>query len=180
MQNIQSIFSIDHSANQSEFTVRVNTMEETVRKNTDKMFRTALAVTRSKADAEVAVQDAFVRLFEKKPVFESDEHETSWLIRVTVNICKNRLRSAWRRKTVPMSELLETYPAPDSESHNLMEMVLALPAKYRTVIHLYYYEGYATKEIAEITKQKDSTVREQLTRARRMLKNYIEEEEELL
>jgi RNA polymerase sigma-70 factor (ECF subfamily) len=59
-----------------------------------------------------------------------------------------------------------------------METVLALPPKYRTVIHLYYYEGYATKEIAEITEQKESTVREQLTRARRKLKDFLESEGE--
>jgi RNA polymerase sigma-70 factor (ECF subfamily) len=58
-----------------------------------------------------------------------------------------------------------------------METVMSLPPKYRSVIHLYYYEGYSTREIAEMTAQKDSAVREQLTRARRMLKKFLSGEE---
>lgn len=149
-------------------------MEETVKRNEDKMFRAALAIMGGKADAEDIVQDVFVKLMEKQPRFESPEHETAWLIRVAVNLCKSRLRSPWRKKTVP---LLDTYPAQSDQQQNILQTVLSLPAKYRTVIHLFYYEGYSTKEIAEITKQKDSTVREQLTRARRMLKNFLEGEQ---
>jgi RNA polymerase sigma-70 factor (ECF subfamily) len=144
--------------------------EEIVKRNENKLYRTAIAILGSKTDAEDMVQDAFVKLFEKKPDFESPEHETAWLIRVTVNLCKNRLRSHWWQKTVP---LLESYPAQTDEHQNIMETVLVLPAKYRIVIHLFYYEGYSTREIAELTKQKESTVREQLTRARRMLKDIL-------
>ena len=144
--------------------------EETVKRNETKMFRAALAIMGSKSYAEDVVQDVFVKLFEKQPVFESFAHETAWLMRVTINLCKSRLRLHWWKKTVP---LLETYSAQSSEQHELMETVLSLPAKYRIVIHLFYYEGYSTKEIAEITEQKDATVREQLTRARRMLKKFL-------
>ena len=140
-------------------------------RNQDRLYRTALAITRSKTDAEDAVQDTFVKLLQKQPKFNSPEHETAWLIRVTVNLCKNTLR-----KQKP-SQLLEDYPAQDPVSHELMETVMSLPPKYRLVIHLYYYEGYATKEIAAMTKQKEGTVREQLTRARRLLKKYLLEEE---
>ena len=153
----------------------VEKAEETVKRNEDKLFRTALAIMGSKSDAEDIVQDVFVKLFEKQPNFESSEHETAWLIRVTVNLCKSRLRSHWHKKTVP---LLETYPAQTNEQQEILETVLALPSKYRTVIHLFYFEGYTTKEIAEITKQKESTVREQLTRARRLLKNFLEGEQQ--
>jgi RNA polymerase sigma-70 factor (ECF subfamily) len=119
------------------------------------------------------VQDVFVKLIEKPPHFESAKHETAWLIRVTVNLCKNVLRSPWWKKTVP---LLESYPAETNEQEELMQVVLSLPAKYRTVIHLFYYEGYATREIAEITEEKESTVRQHLTRARHMLKDFLEGE----
>jgi len=148
-------------------------MEEIVKRNEDKMFRTALAILGGKADAEDIVQDVFVKLFEKQPHFESTEHETAWLIRVTVNHSKNFLRLHWWRKTVPLPD---TYPAQTDEQQSILQNVLSLPSKYRTVIHLFYYEGYSTKEIAEITKQKESTVREQLTRARRMLKISLEGE----
>ena len=151
----------------------VDQMEEIVKRNEDKLFRTAVAVMGGKADAEDAVQDVFIKLLEKQPHFESPEHETAWLIRVTVNLCRSRLRTHWWKKTVP---LLDVYPAQTDEQQSIMETVIALPSKYRAVIHLFYYEGYSTKEIAEITGQKESTVREQLTRARRMLKKFMEGE----
>ena len=151
----------------------VDQMEEIVKRNEDKLFRTAIAVMGGKADAEDVVQDVFIKLLEKQPDFESPEHETAWLIRVTVNLCKSRLRAHWWKKTVP---LLDIYPAKTDEQQSIMETVLSLPSKYRAVIHLFYYEGYSTKEIAEITGQKESTVREQLTRARRMLKKFMEGE----
>ena len=148
-------------------------LEETVKRYEDKLFRTAIAIMCNKPDAEDVVQDVFVKLIEKQPVFESSDHEAAWLTRVTINLCKTRLRAHWRKKSAP---LLESYPAPTEEQHELLDTVMSLPVKYRTVIHLFYYEGYATKEIAEITNQKDSTVREQLTRARRMLRKYLEGE----
>lgn len=151
----------------------VDWIEAAVTRNETKMFRAALAIMGSKADAEDIVQDVFIKLFEKQPKFENTDHETAWLIRVTVNLCKSRLRSLWRKTTVP---LLDSYPAKSGEQHELIETVMQLDPKYRIVIHLFYYEGYSTKEIAEITGQKESTLREQLTRARRMLKNFLEGE----
>ena len=71
----------------------VDWMEEIIKRNENKMFRTALAIMGSKADAEDIVQDVFIQLFEKQQHFESPEHETAWLMRVTVNFCKNCLRS---------------------------------------------------------------------------------------
>jgi len=146
-------------------------VEGIVTRNENRIFRAALAIMGNKADAEDIIQDVFVKLIEKRPRFESPEHEVAWLVRVTVNRCKSHLRSYWQRNTVP---LLESYPAKNEEQHDLMYAVYALAPKYRTVIHLFYYEGYSTKEMADITRQKESTVREQLTRARRSLKVFLE------
>jgi RNA polymerase sigma-70 factor (ECF subfamily) len=151
----------------------VDWIEEKVKQYEDKLLRTALAVVGNNADAEDVVQEVFVKLFQKQPNFESSDHETAWLIRVTVNLCKNHLRSNWWKKVVP---LLDTHPAPQAEQHDTMQAVLALPSKYRVVIHLYYYEGYTAKEIAEITEKKESSVRQLLTRARRKLKGFLEGE----
>lgn len=148
-------------------------MEEFVLKHENKLYRTALAIMKNKADAEDIVQEVFVKVMEKGPVFESQEHETAWLIRVTVNLCKSRLRLGWWKKTIP---LFESYPAETNEQHHLMETILSLPAKYRIVIHLFYYEGYTTREIAKITKQKESTVRSLLFRARQKLKIILKED----
>ncbi len=150
-------------------------VEELLRRTGDRMFRAALAATGSRADAEDILQDAFVRLLEKRPAFASPEHETAWLMRVTVNLARSRLRSPWRGKTVPLPE---SYPARTENQQTVLQDVLALPAKYRIVIHLFYYEGFSTKEIAVITRQKESTVREQLTRARRKLRIVLEGERE--
>jgi len=149
-------------------------MEEIVRRHEDMLFRTAVAVTGSVSEAEEVVQDVFLKMLEKQPELQSPEHEKAWLIKVTVNRSRSRLRLHWWKKTVP---LLDIYPAAHEGQLHLMETVASLPAKYRTVIHLFYYEEYATKEIAEMTGQTESAVRQQLTRARRMLKSCLEGEQ---
>ena len=148
--------------------------EETVKRNLNRLLRTAVAIMGSKAEAEDVVQDTFMKLIEKQPDFESPEHETAWLIRVTVNLCKSRLRSHWWQKIVP---LLESHPVQYDEQTDIMQTILSLPAKYRTVIHLFYYEGYSTKEIASLIELREPAVRKQLTRARAMLKDILIEEE---
>ena len=152
----------------------VDWMEETVSRQADRLLRAAVAIMGCRADAEDAVQDAFVKLWEKQPSFESLEHETAWLVRVTVNLCRSRLRSPWRKRT---TQLFDDYPAQTEQQQSLVQSVLALPQKHRTIIHLFYYEGYSTREIAQLTRQKDSTVRQQLTRARRELKLNLEGDE---
>ena len=83
-------------------------LEAIIKRNEDKLFRTAIAILGVKAEAEDVLQDAFIKLYEKQPHFQSPGHETAWLIKVTINLCKSRLRLHWWRKTVP---LLDTYPA---------------------------------------------------------------------
>ena len=152
----------------------VDRVEELVQRHENRVYRTAIAIMGSKADAEDIMQDVFLKIVEgKSPHFQSDEHEKAWLTRVTVNQCRSRLRSHWWKKTEP---LLDIYPAHDNQQRDLMETVLSLPSKYRIAIYLFYYEGYSTKEIAEITEQKESTVRSTLSRARHMLKDYLEGE----
>lgn len=149
-------------------------MEKFVREHETRIYRTAIAIMGNKADAEDIVQETFVRVIEKQPAFESTEHARAWLVRVTVNLCRSRLRSVWWRKTVP---LLDSYPAESERQRYLMQTMLALPAKQRMAIHLFYYEGYSTREIADITGQRESTVRSQLTRARQKLRTILEEED---
>jgi RNA polymerase sigma-70 factor (ECF subfamily) len=153
---------------------RPEDFEAFVIKYENKLYRTALAITGYKSDAEDIVQEAFLRAYEKAPEFESEEHERAWLTRVTVNLCKSRLRSPWRKRIEP---LLDSYPASEQEHHELLEQIMTLPHKYRTVIHLFYYEGYSIKDIAGLTGQKAATVRSHLTRARHKLKSVIEEDD---
>lgn len=137
------------------------------------IYRTALAVTGNESDAKDVVQEVFLRAYTKAPEFESPEHETAWLTRVTVNLCRSVLRSPWRKRT---QSLTDSYPAARPEQRVLLEYILRLPAKYRIAIHLFYYDGYSVKEIAELTGQKESSVRSILTRARQRLKAILTEE----
>ena len=122
--------------------------------------------------AEDAVQDAFVRYLEKAP--ENLENSSAWLTRVLVNGCKSRLRLAWRR----VGPLPDTLPAPALEERAELEELFSLPPEDRTVIHLFYYAGYSTREIAHMTGQRPGTVRSRLTRARQRLKKLLESEED--
>jgi RNA polymerase sigma factor (sigma-70 family) len=158
---------------QTELMRLTGPMEEFVRKHESRLYRAAIAVMGNRADAEDVVQDVFIKVLEKRPEFESPEHEIAWLLRVTVNLCRSRMRSAWWKKTGP---LLDTYPARSEGERELMETILSLPAKYRIVLHLFYYEGYSTREIAEVTDQKESTVRSLLTRARQRLGALLKED----
>lgn len=109
------------------------------------------------------------------PDFQSSEHEKAWMIRVTINACKDLLRSLLRRRTVSLDEALEQ-PAPIPEDHReVLEAVLSLPVKYKDVVYLRYYEGYTASQIGEILGKKANTVYTLLTRARQMLKEKLGE-----
>ncbi len=153
---------------------RPEDFEAFVTKHENTLYRTALAVMGNVSDAEDVVQEAILRAYEKAPEFQSEEHEKAWLIRVTVNLCNSRLRSPWRKRRLP---LLNSYPASEPEQHELLEQIVALEPKYRTVIHLFYYEGYSVKDISELTGQKEATVRSHLTRARQKLKLVLKEDD---
>ncbi len=153
---------------------RPEDFESFVIKHENRLYRTALSIMGNVADAEDVVQEAFIKAHERASEFQSDVHEKAWLMRVTVNLCNSRLRSPWRKRTVTLTESL---PAKTPEQRELLESVMSLSPKYRTVIHLFYYEGYATREIAELTGQRESTVRSLLTRARQKLGSVLKEDE---
>ena len=150
-----------------------NRLEELVSKHENTLFRAALAILGDVHGAEDAVQETFLRYLEKRPELRDENHERAWLLKVTANLCKSALRSKKRHPTV---ELLDVYPAPDEDSRELVEAVLALPANQRAAIHLHYYEGYSTEEIAAILGQRPGTVRSHLSRAREALRQKLKGE----
>ena len=106
------------------------------------------------ADTEDIFQNVFLKYVLSPVVFESPEHEKAWLIRVTINACKDLVKSFFRSCTVPLEELLDQ-PAPLSEEHReVLEAVLALPQKYRDAVYLHYYEGYTAAEIGKLLGKK--------------------------
>ncbi|MDE7122028.1 MAG: sigma-70 family RNA polymerase sigma factor [Oscillospiraceae bacterium] len=147
--------------------------ERIIRTYADAVYRLAYSYSRNKADADDIFQEVFFRYLKKQPEFESLEHAKAWFLRVTANCAKSFLTSAWRRHTQPLEQdILFEQP----EENQLDGALRQLPVKYREVIHLYYYEGYQTDEIAKILKRKPSTVRTQLTRARESLAKILKEE----
>jgi len=145
-------------------------IKQVLEENSQSMFRAAYALLGNKADAEDAVQEAFLRLVEKDPPFKDAEHEKAWLLRVTINISKNMLKASGR-KNLPVTEDI---PYENNQSFEVLHCVFALPERYRSVIHLYYYEGYSIKEIASILKLPSATVGTRLSRARSLLKATLE------
>ena len=145
--------------------------EALVSQNENRLYRAALSLLGDPQEAEDAVQDAFVRYLERAP--EELEKPGAWLMRVLVNNCKSRLRLAWRR----VGPLPDTLPAPAMEEREVLEELFALPPADRAVLHLYYYEGYTTDEIARITGQRPGTVRTRLSRAREKLRRLLTEEQ---
>lgn len=150
-----------------------NRLELLVRTHENTLYRAALALLGNSQEAEDAVQDTFLKYLEKAPSFADNSHERAWLLRVTINGCKSRLRSPWHRQRVP---LLDSYPAADPEERTALETAMTLPPRERAVIHLYYCEGYSTPEIAAITGEAEGTVRSRLSRARSKLRDLLKGE----
>ena len=138
------------------------------------VFRAAYACLHNKSDAEDVLQDTFLQFMRTSPRLESPAHEKAWLLRVAINLSKNKLRSAWFKNTAALEE---TYPYdnPESDLAFVWDAVRALPPKYREPIHLFYHEGYSTAEIAQVLGQKEPTVRSLLHRGRGLLKTALKE-----
>ena len=125
------------------------------------------------ADTEDIFQTVFLKYVLSSVSFESDEHEKAWLIRVTINACKDLLKSFFRSRTVSLEQLLDQ-PAPMPPDHReVLESVLALPQKYRDVVYLHYYEVYTAPEIGKILGKNANTVYTLLTRARQLLRDRL-------
>ncbi len=147
---------------------------QAVERHQDMVFRVALHSLGSPQDADDAAQEVFLRLFRREEPLHGEEHLRRWLLRVTVNYCRDALRSPWRKRRVELEEL----PPPvfeEPEQAQLFEAVMALPEKYRTVLDLFYYEELSVREIGELIGEKTTTVTTRLSRARKLLKAQLTE-----
>ena len=149
--------------------------ERIVKMHIDTIYRIAVSHTKTSADADDVVQQTFLKLLTKSPEFNDFEHEKRWLIRVCINECNNLFSSFWR-KYVESIEAMNTEPAfMMKENGDLYYAMKELPVKCRIVIYLFYYEGYSSKEIAEIIHIKEATVRTRLVRGRKILGTLLKE-----
>lgn len=155
-------------------------MTEIYDKYSNAVYRMAFAYCKNKADAEDIMQEVFIRRFSADIVFEDEAKEKSWLLKVTVNKCRDMFRSLrykYSLTSIPLEEADIIYET--QEESDVYHAVMSLPNKYRTVIHLFYYEEYTIKEISAITGDKETAIQTQLYRARKKLKDILGKEPRL-
>lgn len=132
------------------------------------LYRSAFLLLGNPHDVQDILQEVLLRYLEKSPSFQSTEHEKAWLLRVTTNCCTDFLRFRKRHACIDLESLKECLPGPEQKEH--LEELYSLPAKYKTVLMLHYFEGYSVSEIAQILKISNSAVKKRLQRGREALK----------
>lgn len=126
-------------------------------------------------DAEDICQTVFLKYLTKAPQFENEQHEKAWIIRTTVNACKDHLKSSFFRRTVALDEA-ETIAAPAVPDTPILDALQTLPKDQRIALYLYYYEDYSTREIGQILGKSEANINQLLSRGRRKLRTTLSAE----
>ena len=138
----------------------------------DTVRRICMLHLKNHADTEDIFQTVFLKYLLSSKEFETPEHEKAWFIRVTVNACRDLLKSFFRSHTVSMEKLLDQ-PSLPQQDHEVLEAVLSLPVRYKDAVYLHYYEGYTAPEIAKILGKNVNTIYTLLNRARQLLREKL-------
>lgn len=138
----------------------------------DAILRLSYAYLKNTQDTQDVCQTVFVRLLTEPREFESGEHERAYILRMAANACKDLLKSPWRRRTCDL-EACAQVPAPETSDGSVLAAVNQLPAHYRSVIYLFYYEGYQASEIGEILGVPTATIHTRLARGRARLRELL-------
>lgn len=149
-----------------------------VQEYADMILRISYSYLKQTCDAEDICQTVFLKILTKDIRFDTPEHEKAYIIRATVNACKDHLKSGFFRKTVPL-EAAETMAAPQLPDLPILEALQALPEKYRVPIYLYYYEDYSAREIGNILGKSEGNITTCLSRGRKKLRDYLQREGEM-
>ena len=149
--------------------------QEAFEKYRDNIYAIAFNHFRNRQDAEDTVQEVFLKYHRSDKDFDSADHIRNWLIRVAINECKNVTLSSWFKKREPLADYEQTLRFEEPEQTRLFESVMALPRKYRSVLHLFYYEDYSVRETAELLGISESAVTTRLARGRNKLKKELKE-----
>ena len=139
----------------------------------DTVRRICMIHLKNHADTEDIFQNVFLKYVLSTAAFENEEHEKAWFIRVTINACRDLLKSFFRSRTVSLDTLLDQPAELTQEDHTVLEAVLALPPKYRDVVYLHYYEGYTAPQISQILKKNVNTIYTLLGRAKQALRETL-------
>ena len=151
---------------------------EAIERYGDTVRRLCMLHLKHEADAQDVFQTVFLKYLLHTADFESREHEKAWFIRVTINACRDVLKSVFRRRTVSLESAAELPAQLTDENREVLRAVRALPPKYREVVYLHYNEGYTAPEIANILRKNVNTIYTKLTRAREQLKTMLGGEED--
>lgn len=142
------------------------------------IYRVAFSQVKNHADAEDITQEVFLKIIRHDMRYQSMEHERAWIVRVTVNLCRDLLKSKWHKTSVSMEEISEAQRGSCENfteiQDDMMWAVLQLPEKYRNCLYLFYYEDYSIKEIAQSLEMPENTVKTNLKRGRQALKEFLE------
>lgn len=139
----------------------------------DTVRRICMIHLKNHADTEDIFQNVFLKYVLSAAVFESEEHEKAWFIRVTINACRDLLKSFFRSRTVSLDTLLDQPADLTENDRTVLDAVLALPPKFRDVVYLHYYEGYTAPQISEILHKNVNTIYTLLNRAKQALKETL-------
>ncbi len=148
-----------------------------VERYSDMILRLSISYLKSRQEAEDVCQNVFMKYISTNIAFQSEEHEKAWIIRTTINACKDILKSAYHKKMVVTEEVWNGISQDEDAFWEVREAVFALPIKYRIVIYLYYFEGYSAKEIAKMLGKTQNAVSLSLSRGRRKLREMLENDE---
>lgn len=151
--------------------VDISAIEAVYSRNFKMIYRVCFTYMKNAHDTSDAVHDTFLRLISSGKCFESMEHEKAWLIRTAINVCKDALKH-WRRKVENLDEHIEV-AAQSDEYSEVFDVIYALPDKYRTVVLLYYCEGYSSLEISKILGRPQSTITNYMSEARKLLRKKL-------
>lgn len=152
--------------------IEQSSIEEIFQKYGEMLYKICIVMLKKTYDAEDTVQDVLIKYMTKNPLFETYEHEKAWLIRVTMNLCKDKLRFYKQHPYINIETIKTTY-SEDSIDRQIFDILLELPPKYKAVLLLYYVEGYKYSEISKILKITESTVKKRLERGRNLLKKNL-------
>lgn len=165
-----AILDVSSSRKQEDINLQAGHILQT---HGNSILRIAYSYLQNMSDAEDILQDTLIQFLRTAPVFENITHEKAWLMRVAINLSKNKIKYRKTRETIELNDTLISEEKSDLSF--VWEAVNSLPVKYREIIHLYYHEGYSATQIASLLQQKETTIRSFLQRGRNLLKKILKE-----